>query len=84
MRFLAVIFILFFASTSIGGIAFDDFEIRGVLSVNSGAGASPSLTFRSDTDTGLFLESDAVLGFSVGGSKAMALDSDLTLELKEI
>jgi hypothetical protein len=50
----------------------------GVLSnitLGSGTAATPSMNFYSDTGTGIYLPSSGTLGFSIGGTLVMALNS---------
>lgn len=43
--------------------------VSSVLSVAAGTAAAPTLTFSSDTDTGLFDVSTDILGFATGGTQ---------------
>jgi cytoskeletal protein CcmA (bactofilin family) len=47
----------------------------GVIKGERGTAAAPAYTFSDDTDTGMFNISNADLGFSVGGSEAMRINS---------
>jgi len=44
------------------------------LRLSDGTAAAPSLTFNSDTDTGLFRASENALGFSMGGIQRIRFD----------
>lgn len=48
----------------------------GVIQTANGATATPSLTFASDPDTGMFRHSSNILGFSTGGLQRALLVSD--------
>jgi len=47
----------------------------GVIKGERGTAAAPPYTFSDDTDTGMFNISNADLGFSVGGTERMRIDS---------
>ena len=51
-------------------------EVIGVVQVNAGSAADPTLSFRSATDTGVYLTSGGDLGLSVGGSLRFSIDDD--------
>jgi len=48
--------------------------VRRTLKIMDGTAAAPSLTFNSDTDTGLFRASENALGFSMGGIQRIRFD----------
>ena len=47
----------------------------GVIKGERGTASAPAYTFNDDTDTGMFNISNADLGFSVGGSERLRIDS---------
>ena len=48
--------------------------IGGTIELDGGNGASPSLTFAADTDTGVYSATANTLGFATGGSGRMVID----------
>ena len=53
----------------------DLIKAGGVIKGERGTAAAPPYTFSDDTDTGMFNISNADLGFSVGGTERMRIDS---------
>lgn len=54
----------------------DNLQVDGVLKLSDGTALSPSYTFISDTDTGLFRGGTNSLGFSTAGAERMRIDSN--------
>tara|TARA_A100001391_G_scaffold205353_1_gene205290 strand:+ start:6417 stop:7880 length:1464 start_codon:yes stop_codon:yes gene_type:complete len=50
-------------------------DSSGLVQIQDGAASTPSLTFVSDTDTGIFRQSDNSLGFAAGGAEIARLGS---------
>lgn len=64
----------------VGGSAVGTFSATGIVSVvgfdaNDGAVTTPSYSFTSDTNTGMYLSGTDSLSFSVGGNEAISIDS---------
>jgi hypothetical protein len=49
----------------------------GVQLLNNGSAAAPSLSFTSDTTTGVYLPNASQLGFSAGGTNIVTMDGSL-------
>lgn len=52
------------------------FSISGVLRVGDGSAGAPSFSFANDIDTGMYLDAVGQIGWSVGGTRRMALDAN--------
>ncbi|NBR24565.1 MAG: hypothetical protein EBU08_12500, partial [Micrococcales bacterium] len=71
-----------FATAPTGGWAFFGIILAGADYVNvganfpSGTAAAPSITFDSNTTTGVYLASSNVLGFATGGTQRITIDSN--------
>ncbi len=48
----------------------------GIINVGAGAAATPSYTFTSDTDTGVFHPAANELGFTVGGTEGLRMNTN--------
>ena len=53
----------------------DLIKVGGVIKGERGTAAAPAYSFSDDTDTGMFNIANADLGFSVGGSERLRIDS---------
>ena len=58
------------ATTSVGA------TISGILRVDAGTAAAPTLAFTNDTDTGLFSAAANQLGFTTAGTETMRISGD--------
>ena len=63
---------------AIGGTEAARFDSNGAFRVGDGAAATPTFTFNSDPDTGMFLDG-TVLAFSFGGTRRLSVDGDRVL-----
>ena len=50
-------------------------KVGGVIKGERGTASAPAYSFSDDTDTGMFNIANADLGFAVGGSERMRIDS---------
>jgi len=50
-------------------------KVGGVIVGERGTASAPAYSFSDDTDTGMFNDANAHLGFSVGGTERMRIDS---------
>lgn len=51
-------------------------KVGGVIKGERGTAAAPAYSFSDDTDTGMFNDANLHLGFSVGGTERMRIDSN--------
>ena len=54
--------------------------VQGTTRVYNGSSGSPTFSFSSDTNTGMYRVDSDALGFSVGGNIGMQITSDQKLE----
>lgn len=58
-----------------------DWQAFDVIRFDDGTASSPSISFKQDSDTGIFRKADNTIGFSAGGSERMALHPNGRLTL---